>query len=84
MNVLLYFQAMLRRARQMGIRVEHGTRGWLLMQLYGTLALLPPAQVPLGLAEIPAIVAAEGLPVSDAFTEYFQTHWMARVRKYNW
>lgn len=74
-----FVQALLRRAREEGIQVRRNSPGWQLVQLYGTLALLPAGQVPLGLAELPAIAAAQGLPYSDAFHAYFENQWMSRV-----
>jgi len=72
-------QALLRRARQEGITVGRNSPGWQFMQLYGTLALLPAAQVALGLAEVPGIAHQQALPFNANFHEYFVTYWMTRV-----
>lgn len=74
-----FVQALLRRARQEGIQVRHNSRGWQLVQLYATLALLPAAQVPLGLAEVPGIAEEQDLPFSPSFHSYFESQWMIRV-----
>lgn len=81
-----FVQALMRRARASGLPMHRNSPGWRLVRLYCTLALLPAARVALALAEIPHIAAADGLPYSDDFNDYFVSHWMARasINKYWW
>ncbi|KOB63414.1 Uncharacterized protein OBRU01_24846, partial [Operophtera brumata] len=74
-----YVQALLRRARSTGLHVQRNSQGWQLVRLYCALALLPAARVPLALAEVPHIAAAEGLPYNVDYHNYFVSHWMGRV-----
>lgn len=74
-----YLQALLRRARRLGLATRHNSPGGQLVRLYGALALLPAEQVALGLPEVPAIAAARNLPYSAAFHEYFVNYWIIRV-----